>query len=146
MTRPHPPSALLRPTLASLLLASAWALSACSGGLPLLGGPDPGSSGLTEVMNRPAERNLLNGIRAYDDGQYTEAERHLGDALRLQLVSAKDRSTAYKTLAFIYCSTGRRVDCEKAFRQARLADPAFALTKAEAGHPLWGPVYAESLR
>jgi len=32
-------------------------------------------------------------------------------------------------------------DCEAQFRAARTADPAFALTKSEAGHPLWGPVY-----
>ena len=32
-------------------------------------------------------------------------------------------------------------DCEAEFRAARQADPSFALDRAEAGHPVWGPVY-----
>jgi hypothetical protein len=32
-------------------------------------------------------------------------------------------------------------DCEQSFRAARVADPGFVLTRAESGHPLWGPVY-----
>jgi len=32
-------------------------------------------------------------------------------------------------------------DCEVQFRAARAADAGFALSKSEAGHPLWGPVY-----
>ena len=30
------------------------------------------------------------------------------------------------------------------YRAARVADPNFALSKAEAGHPVWGPVYLKS--
>lgn len=125
-----------------LTCAAGLALPACT---TLLSVPPP-PPGLTEVMDRPAERNLLLGLRAYDDGLYPEAEKALGDALRLQLVSARDRATAHKTLAFIYCATERRADCEKSFRAAKLADPAFELSKAEAGHPVWGPVYAASRR
>jgi hypothetical protein len=41
----------------------------------------------------------------------------------------------------MYC-TSRRLDaCEQAFRAARTADPGFSLGRAEAGHPVWGPVY-----
>jgi hypothetical protein len=32
-------------------------------------------------------------------------------------------------------------ECEASFRAARSADPAFALARAEAGHPMWGPVW-----
>ena len=97
--------------------------------------------GLSEVMQRPAERALLAGLRAYDDGQYTEAERELGKALAAGLVSAKDRASAHKHLAFVYCTSQRVAACTDAFRAARAADPEFALSRAEAGHPLWGPVY-----
>jgi len=58
-----------------------------------------------------------------------------------QFVAAE---SAHKTLAFIYCTSGRKAECEAAFRAARVADPAFALNKAEAGHPVWGPVYEAS--
>jgi Tfp pilus assembly protein PilF len=97
--------------------------------------------GLSEVMQRPAERALLAGLRAYDDGQYVDAERELNKALTTGLVSTKDRATAHKHLAFVYCTSQRPKPCEDAFRAARATDPAFTLTRAEAGHPLWGPVY-----
>lgn len=97
--------------------------------------------GLTDVMQRPAERALLTGLRAYEDGQYAEAERELKKALDTGLVSAKDRASAHKHLAFVYCTSSRAPACDKAFRDALAADPAFALSKAEAGHPQWGPVY-----
>lgn len=97
--------------------------------------------GLSEVMGRPAERALLAGLRAYDDAQYADAERELVKALTTGLVSVKDRATAQKHLAFVYCTTQRVAACEGAFRAARGADVEFALTRAEAGHPLWGPVY-----
>ena len=100
-------------------------------------------SGLSEVMQRPAERALLAGLRAYDDGQYADAERELGKALATGLVSAKDRATAHKHLAFIYCTSQRMATCADAFRAARAADPEFTLSRAEAGHPLWGPVYKQ---
>jgi len=97
--------------------------------------------GLTDVMQRPGERALLAGMRAYDDAQYAEAERELRRALEMGLASAKDRASAHKLLAFITCTSERLAECEGAFRAARAADPAFALSRSEAGHPLWGPVY-----
>lgn len=107
----------------------------------LIAGCAAPSAGLTDVMQRPAERSLLNGMRAYDDGQYGDAEAAFGAALKQGLASAKDRATAHKHLAFIYCTSQRAPACEAAFRDARAADPQFALSKAESGHPLWGPVY-----
>lgn len=102
--------------------------------------PTP-SAGLIDVIERPAERALLTGMRAYDDAQYAQAERALQTALHTGLNSPRDRAGAYKLLAFIYCTSSRLPDCEASFRAARQADPAFTLTRSEAGHPLWGPVY-----
>jgi hypothetical protein len=98
-----------------------------------------------DVAERPAEKALLAGIRAYEDAQYAESEKQLGAALQAGLASAKDRAAAQKHLAFIYCTTNRNAECEAAFRAARQADPAFALSRSEAGHPLWGPVYKRTL-
>jgi Tfp pilus assembly protein PilF len=106
--------------------------------------PTP-SPGLSDVIERPAERALLTGMRAYDDAQYAQAERALTTALYTGLNSPKDRASAYKLLAFIYCTSNRVADCEASFRAARQADPAFALTRSEAGHPLWGPVYRRAV-
>ena len=119
------------------LLVAAFALLAA--GCALLRPAAP--IGLMDIVQRPAEKALFAGIRAYDDAQYTEAETQLTSALRIGLPSAKDRAAARKHLAFIYCTSKRVVECEAAFRAARQADAGFALSKSESGHPLWGPVY-----
>lgn len=121
---------------AAILLASVL-LAGCV--MPPTAGP-----GLMDVAERPAERALLAGMRAYDDAQYTQAEQLLAQALQGTLVSPRDRAAAHKHLAFIYCTSSRISACEAEFRAARTANPAFALSKSEAGHPQWGPVYQRS--
>ena len=114
------------------------ALLAGCGSAPLAPAP---AVGLAELMERPAERALIDGIRAYDDGQYVPAEAALRKALAAGLRSPRDQASAHKLLAFITCTSNRPADCEAAFRAARAADPAFALSRSEAGHPQWGPIY-----
>ena len=97
--------------------------------------------GLLDVAARPAEKSLLAGLKAYDDAQYEPAERFFKDALVTGLASPRDRAEAHKRLAFIGCAAGRLGECEADFRRAREADPKFVLDRAEAGHPVWGPVY-----
>jgi Tfp pilus assembly protein PilF len=101
----------------------------------------PAPSGLLDIAERPAEKALLGGLRAYEDAQYEQAETQLKSALGIGLPSPKDRAAAHKLLAFIYCTSNRARECEGEFRLARQSDPAFALSRSEAGHPLWGPVY-----
>ena len=106
----------------------------------------PPTGGLADLMERPAERALVEGIRAYDDGQYVQAEAALRKALQAGLRSGRDQASAHKLLAFITCTTDRLADCEAAFRAARASDPAFTLNRSEAGHPLWGPVYRKVMQ
>lgn len=103
--------------------------------------PPAPPTGLMDVAERPAEKALLSGIRAYEDAQYAEAEKQLNAALQAGLGSPKDRAAAHKHLAFIYCTSQRHAECEASFRAAKQAEPSFALSKQESGHPLWGPVY-----
>ena len=107
--------------------------------------PQPPPSGLAELMQRPGERALIEGIRSYDEAQYGAAEVHLRRALVGGLAAAKDRAAAHKLLAFIACTTDRTADCATQFVAARAADPGFQLSRSEAGHPLWGPVYRRAL-
>lgn len=139
MTRPPAAPASIR-RLAPLTFLLTL-LAGCAAPPP----PPPAPSGLAELMERDAERSLFEGIRAYDDGQYAQAEAALRKALGASLKSARDQASAHKLLAFITCTSERLADCEAAFRAARAADPAFALTRSEAGHPLWGPVYRKTL-
>ncbi len=130
----RPPSRLARHGAAAAL---ALLLAACAS--------PPPASGLAELMERPAERALVEGLRAYDDGQYPQAEAALQRALAAGLSSPRDRASAHKLLAFIACTSERIAACEAAFRAARAADAGFTLDRSEAGHPLWGPVYRRVL-
>jgi Tfp pilus assembly protein PilF len=85
-------------------------------------------------------------MRSYDDGQYDLAETALRAALAGNLRSARDKATAHKLLAFIYCTSNREAQCEAAFKAARESDLTFRLSRAEAGHPLWGPVFRRIAR
>ena len=100
--------------------------------------------GLTDLAERPAERALMGALRAYDDADSPTVERQATEAMKLGLRSPRDVATAHKLRAFVYCTSNRLAACEAEFRAARVADPAFVLSKAEAGHPVWGPVYLKS--
>jgi Tfp pilus assembly protein PilF len=128
----------ISPLLTAALLCMQFA--GCATAPPPAPVPVP-PSGLAELMERSAERALIEGIRLYDDGQYAAAELSLKRALQAGLASTRDQATAHKLIAFVACTSAREAECEAAFRAARAADPAFELAKAEAGHPMWGPVY-----
>jgi hypothetical protein len=105
----------------------------------------PPPVGLVEITSRPAERALLTGMTAYENGQYDEAEKQLNQSLTAGLASPKDAAAAHKHLAFIFCTSNRTQECEAALRAARKVDPGFALNRSEQGHPVWGPVYKRVL-
>ena len=131
-------SRLVRLIRAFAALAFVAALAACE--TP----PPQAPVGLTDLTERPAERALMGAMRAYDDADYPAVERQANEAMKLGLRSNRDVATAHKLRAFVYCTSNRLAACEAEFRAARVADPAFALSKAEAGHPVWGPVYLKS--
>jgi Tfp pilus assembly protein PilF len=129
---------LVRLTQAFAALALFGALTACDTMSP----QQP--VGLTDLTERPAERALMGALRAYDDADYPAVERQANEAMKLGLRSNRDVATAHKLRAFVYCTSNRLAACEAEFRAARTADPAFVLSHAEAGHPVWGPVYLKS--
>ncbi len=83
---------------------------------------------------------LAAGIRQYEEGKYAEAAESLNSSLYQGLTSA-DRVKAHKHLAFIDCISGRPAACRREFGRALAIDPGMELSPAEAGHPIWGPVY-----
>ena len=53
----------------------------------------------------------------------------------------KDRANAHKHLAFIYCANDHTSACREEFRKALAIEPGLELSAAEAGHPVWGPIF-----
>jgi Tfp pilus assembly protein PilF len=91
-----------------------------------------------------AESALRRGIDSYEDAEYEVAVREIQSALDRGLRTRADRAKAYKYLAFIACASDRLESCHAEFRNALEIDPNFDLAPAEAGHPVWGPVFREA--
>ena len=99
------------------------------------------SANISGALQPKAEKDLAGCIKSYEDGDYRLATKLLQESLDGGLRSAKDRASAHKYLAFIYCVSSRERLCRDEFRKALDADPAFDLDAAESGHPTWGPVF-----
>lgn len=99
------------------------------------------------VAKKPsaADMALADGLKAYQAGQYKMAETQLKTALQSGLSAPADVANANKHLAFIYCTSKRDTPCLAAFKAAKAADPSFALSKAEAGHPMWARTYKKAM-
>jgi Tfp pilus assembly protein PilF len=87
-----------------------------------------------------ADPALQTALRLYEDGAYAESAKTLQAAID-QGLAAKDRARAHKYLAFIHCASSREQLCRDEFRKALADDPALDLAPAEAGHPIWGPIF-----
>jgi tetratricopeptide (TPR) repeat protein len=96
-----------------------------------------------EVLRQRAQEFLATGVKQYDAGDYENAEKSLSSSLDHGLLTKVDQSRARKLLAFIYCTSNRDAQCRDQFRKAFEINPEFALTAAEDGHPVWGPVYRD---
>ena len=91
--------------------------------------------------NRTPSHKLSKGVENYEDGNYIASIEALNTVLQTKLADRDDKVSAYKYIAFIHCVSGREKLCYEAFRKALLLNPKFELTPAEAGHPVWGPVF-----
>lgn len=96
-----------------------------------------GGPGLFESKSTYA---LRTGLSLYSDGKFDAAAKELQNALDLGL-SDSDQIKAHKNLAFIHCVSGRKPACRAEFLKALDIDPNLELEPAEAGHPIWGPVF-----
>ena len=92
------------------------------------------------VQATKAQITLVDGLRQFDAGEHAASAKTLASALEMGL-GDEDRATAHKHLAFIHCTAGRERQCRDEFRKALAADPATRLDAAEAGHPVWGPIF-----
>ena len=104
--------------------------------------PDDRASPADDSAAQTSQAIYAEGLRLYRAGQYDDAIARFAavqspPSLRLQ---------ALKQTAFGYCVTNRLPLCQRAFQDALALSPAFRLTKAEQGHPVWGPVFTKALQ
>jgi len=129
-----------------LLVAAALGAAACEQ-LPLSTStpkPQAVTPQITEdVLRQRAQESLAAGVKQYDAGEYDNAEKSLQASLTHGLLAKSEQSRARKLLAFMYCTSSREAQCRDEFRKAFEINPDFALTAAEDGHPVWGPVYRD---
>ncbi|BBP04971.1 hypothetical protein TPL01_26000 [Sulfuriferula plumbiphila] len=97
--------------------------------------------GLDKLAPRKAEQELSAGLKNYENGHYQMAAKYLQNALNNGLTFKSDQVTAHKYLAFIDCVSEREKQCREQFKRALEINPGFELSAAEAGHPIWGPVF-----
>jgi Tfp pilus assembly protein PilF len=117
-------------------------LSACA---PVTKAPDPATPSIPTVseaqLKEKAAQNLALGQRQYEAGTFDDAQKSLNEALAHGVLSRDEQAQARKLLAFIHCVSNREDACRSEFRKALEINARFDLTPAEAGHPIWGPVY-----
>ncbi|TLP78308.1 hypothetical protein FEA48_03670 [Pseudomonas nitroreducens] len=89
-----------------------------------------------------AQQAFDEATRSYEAGDYAAAEEQFLTP-KLWSVDSPLQVQALKYLAFSYCVTERPNQCRFAFERAVQINPSFRLERAEAGHPLWGPVFEE---
>jgi tetratricopeptide (TPR) repeat protein len=115
-------------------------LSACA---PLQEVAKPPAPQVTDAQLREKTwLNFASGLRQYEAGSYDDALKSLTASLDHGLLPRTEQATARKYLAFIYCVSGHDRQCREEFRKAMEIDPKFELNIAEAGHPIWGPIYS----
>ena len=98
------------------------------------------AGGAKKAEVEQAEPVLQTGLRLYENGAYAESAKSLQAALD-QGLATKERARAHKYLAFIHCASSREQLCKDEFRKALADDPSLDLAPAEAGHPIWGPIF-----
>jgi hypothetical protein len=106
--------------------------------------PKPAAPQITEdTLRKRAEEQLAQGVQQYQAGEFDNAVKSLTASLEHGMLGKQDQSRARKFIAFSHCLQARDASCRAEFRKAFEIYPEFALTPAEDGHPIWGPVYRD---
>lgn len=115
-----------------------------------LDGAHPSSKASAEPAPAPgvalskAEQFLADGTELYEKGDFKGAIRKLQGARDSFADNSTGMQQSLKYLAFSYCVTGQRSLCKAQFVGLLKIAPEFQLSRAESGHPLWGPVFKEA--
>jgi hypothetical protein len=122
--------------LALVMLSGCAAMRSCDDG------------GDVRLLRTPTEYMLNIGIKNYDDGDYAASMSMFQSLVENRAATKSEKLFAYKYLAFIHCISPneskeqRERMCRDSFKKAFALNQNFALTPAEAGHPVWGPIFS----
>ena len=103
--------------------------------------PTAGGTQVPTAGPQPSTLALAEGVDLYNQGQYQAAIRKLQETPDIRTVTANVQVEAFKYLAFSQCVTRQPSQCRQSFERLLNVAPTFELSRAEAGHPLWGPVF-----
>lgn len=123
-----------------LAIAAAMMVTGCAVPPTAPSVPTPEDSAKQQRLER-ANNNINDGLKAYDAGAYDDAMRNFLLALDSKLLTQPQQLNARKHMAFIYCVSNREANCREEFERLLGIDGKFELSPAEAGHPVWGPVF-----
>jgi hypothetical protein len=104
----------------------------------------PGASSTPDTVKSEPELLFAEGTELYEKGDYKAAIRKLQAAKDAASDASAIQQNSLKYLAFSYCVTGQKALCKVQFVSLLKMTPEFQLSRAEAGHPLWGPVFKEA--
>jgi hypothetical protein len=108
------------------------------------GTPSPQANLPAEPAKVTPEQLVQEGSALYDKGDYRGAIRKLITARDAADEGSSAKKASLRLLAFSYCVSNQRVLCRQQFSALLALEPTFQLSRAEAGHPLWGPVFIEA--
>jgi Tfp pilus assembly protein PilF len=101
---------------------------------------DPGQAIQSLFGPSKGAATYKTGLKQYENGDYVDSLKSLQSALEQGLRNG-ERVDAHKHLAFIHCASARERQCRDEFRRGLAIDSSMELTAAEAGHPVWGPIF-----
>ncbi len=117
--------------LSTLLFSGCNVVSTC----------DDGGGGIRLFGKDQVEQKLEIAVKEYEEGNYVTAMNSLEAVLATKSASRAQKIRANKYMAFISCISSREKSCREYFKNILEINPEFNLSAAEAGHPIWGPVF-----
>lgn len=102
---------------------------------------DDGGGGIRLFGKDQVEQKLEIAVKEYEEGNYVSSMKGLEAVLANKSASRAQKIRANKYMAFISCISSREKSCREYFKNILEISPDFNLSAAEAGHPIWGPVF-----
>jgi hypothetical protein len=105
---------------------------------------EPNGASRVSVDSASGRQLLGQGISLYNARKLDTAEKALQASLFAGLPDHRERSTAHRYLAFVYCTNKEWARCDAAFDAAFEARPSFSLEEYELQGTAWREAYLKA--